>query len=444
MSSLSQRPLLLISLNEVNFDLVESYLRSDPHRFPSLKKLLALKSIRTTSENAYNLLEPWIQWASVYTGLGFEEHAIYRLGDIVGSTTPQIFELLEQQGLTVGAIAPMNAENRLKRPAYFIPDPWTKTRSDPSVWSKLLSAVISQGVNDNAVGRLTGFSVAVLCVATLRFLRFKSYPKFLGLVAKSLKKPWRRALALDLLLHEVHLGLLGLHNPDFSTVFLNAGAHVQHHYFFNALSIGGVVTNRNPLWYLSGDDDPIIEMLDLYDYIMRDYLGGADRELVVATGLTQKPYDRLKFYYRLQNHAGFLRLIGINFIEVHPRMTRDFVVEFGGELECADAERLLRSLYVEIDGLPLFGEMDNRGSTLFITLTYPNEITDASTFKFGGKTHALAPNVAFVAIKNGMHDSEGFAFFSSGVSKFAPPNLSHVKYLGKTLSDYFGISAAPK
>ena len=51
-------------------------------------------------------------------------------------------------------------------------------------------------------------------------------------------------------------------------------------------------------------------------------------ELIIATGLSQKPYDQNKFYYRLKDHKDFLNSLGIKFNVLTPRMTRDFHISF--------------------------------------------------------------------------------------------------------------------
>ena len=119
---------ILLELNEINFDFVEKYLKSGED-LPAFSNVLNKKIYKTSSENEYEHLEPWIQWVSAHTGKKFNEHKIFRLGDIVNSNELQIYEKLEQHGFSVGAISPMNTKNNLKNPAYFIPDPWTKTKS---------------------------------------------------------------------------------------------------------------------------------------------------------------------------------------------------------------------------------------------------------------------------------------------------------------------------
>lgn len=53
------------------------------------------------------------------------------------------------------------------------------------------------------------------------------------------------------------------------------------------------------------------------------------------------------------------------------------------------------------DGLPMF-EVDNRGDTLFATLSYPHDIPPE-----------YAADVVFVAIKNGRHNGIGY-FLDTG------------------------------
>ncbi len=440
MTKASKR-LILLELNEINFDIVEQYISLDGTPFRSLKKLLEGARIRTSCEKRYKELEPWIQWASVHTSRTYTEHGIYRLGDIVGSGIPQIFEQLEYAGYTVGAISAMNAENRLRRPAYFIPDPWTQTPSDSSWWSQSLAQAVSQAVNDNARAHISAKSALQVVLGFLRFARVGHYQKYLSLVAASHRKPWLKALVLDLLLHDVHWTLFNKKKPNFSTLFLNAGAHIQHHYFFNAEPIRKNSTKKNPTWYVAADEDPLSDVLGLYDMIVGEYLARTDTDVVLATGLAQKPYDRVKFYYRLNTHAVFLRKLGIVFSGLLPRMTRDFLIEFENTHQALAAQNVLANVRVDDEDAPLFGEIDNRGNSLFVTLTYAHEIKVSTNYYVGDLKHPLLPEVSFVAIKNGMHQEEGFAFFTPGVAKFAPADKAHVAELGKAIKNYFEVDS---
>ena len=433
--------LILLELNEINFDLVDKYVVADPAKFPALKKLLSEKNIRTSCEKQYEELEPWIQWVSVHTGKTYAEHRIFRLGDIVGSGVPQIFEQLEQAGYKVGAISAMNAENRLLQPAYFIPDPWTQTPTDSSLWSQSLGQAVSQAVNDNAKARITFKTALQVVLGLLRFARVGHYGKYMSLVLASRGKPWIKALVLDLLLHDVHWRMFNSKKPNFSTLFLNAGAHIQHHYFFNAEPLRKSLPNKNPTWYVSENEDPLADVLGLYDTIVGEYFARTDTDVILATGLSQKPYDRLKFYYRLNGHREFLRGLGITFSNVFPRMTRDFLIKFENNKQARAAQDILAGVLVVDDNVRLFGEIDNRGDSLFVSLTYPHEITTKTQYKVGDRKVALWPEVSFVAIKNGVHQEEGFAFFTPGVARHAPADKAHVAKLGSAIMSYFGVNS---
>lgn len=436
---MSNRPLIFLELNEINFDLVQPYLLSDPGRFPGFRKLLDCVNIHTKSEDKYEELEPWIQWASVHTGKSYAEHKLFRLGDIAGSDVPQFFEQLENAGVSIGGISPMNAENRLSNAAYFLPDPWTRTHTDDSWWSSRLGPAIAQAVNDNAQSKITMGSALYILLGLIRFGKFKHYPWYLKLAFQSIGASWRRALILDLFLHDLHISLFSSKKPLFSTLFLNAGAHIQHHYFHNSRFISAESDFRNPDWYISSKLDPFFEMLQVYDHIIEEYLAMDDCELIVATGLSQCPYDRVKFYYRLCDHSAFLTKVGVSFLEIQPRMTRDFLITFESAGQAEKAQNILKGLIISGKSEPLFGEIENRGDKLFVTLTYPDEIVLADVVKCGPITLKILNDVTFVAIKNGMHQSKGFAFFTSNVAKLCPSNESHVKELYSTVIKYFNI-----
>ena len=101
---------LLLELNEINFDAVVAYVNSGVF-LPGFQRLLESGIVTTCAEAEYDLLEPWIQWPSVHTGKTFGEHGVFRLGDFVNSSSDQFFEQLERAGFCVGAVSPMNASN---------------------------------------------------------------------------------------------------------------------------------------------------------------------------------------------------------------------------------------------------------------------------------------------------------------------------------------------
>lgn len=432
------RALTLLELNELNFDIVSRCVKQAPSEFPNFSCLLKTECRETSSESTYAKLEPWIQWVSAHTGLTADEHGVFRLGDAVNTEIPQLLGALERQGITVGGVSPMNMPNQLDRPAYFIPDPWTRTPTDGSTWSVKIWTAIAQAVNDNAQGRLSPNTVLWLGLAFVKFARWSRLGLYLSLALRSKGAPWRKALFLDLFLNDVHYALLKTHRPNFSVLFLNAGAHIQHHYLFNtkALETRPFV---NPAWYIAAEEDPFFEMLKVYDVILGDYLND-HRDLIAATGLTQVPYDRVKFYYRLKDHEIFLRRLGLAFKQALPRMTRDFLVECDSRDEADRAAKCLAGVRTLSDGVAIFDDIDHRGNSLFVTLTYPHEITPGFKVRtWDGQEFDLYEEVAFVAIKNGMHSGRGFSFFVGDVARQAPAAGAHIKALHNAILSHFGL-----
>ncbi len=442
--------LMLVQLNELSFDVVERYV--ERLGLKSFSALMRGHFITTQAEPEYELLEPWIQWPSVYNGQEAAEHGLMHLGDAIGHASPQIFETLEQRGVNVGCVAAFSAENRLQNPAYFIPDPWTVTPSDSSWWSRVLSAAISQMVNDNSQRRVTLRSLVHLSLGVMRFARPRHYDLYLRLAATARGAPWRKALFLDVLLHDMHWRLFHAKGAQFSTVFLNAGAHIQHHYLRNARAMpqSGAV---NPSNYVAAHLDPVAEMLSVYDRLMADYLtlqtlptstaaDSTHTAAIIATGLSQQAYDREKYYWRLRNHSQFLNTMGITHQRVLPRMSRDFLIEFNSPQDATRAERALSHLHVLPSGDALFGVIENRTDSVFTTLTYPHAIGAQDTVEGGAKRIRLAPEVALVALKNGMHRSQGHAYFSPDAAAFAPTDGAHVKHLHHSIRAFFNATAS--
>jgi hypothetical protein len=406
------QPVVLLELNEINFDFVRAYGRRG--LLPTLNGLIGRHGLsETSSETRHEDIEPWIQWVTAHTGLTLAEHGIFRLGDVVDHDIPQIWERLEAKGLKVGAVSPMNAKNRTRDAAFFMPDPWTRTEVTGSRLLRRLYGAIAQAVNDNASARVTPQSLIWLGLGTMRHARPANYARYAGYAAGARARPWSRACFLDLLLADIFVDALGRTRPQFASLFLNAGAHIQHHYMFSSGAYDGA--KRNPEWYIEPRHDPLLEVYALYDRITADILRARPgQRLMIATGLHQTPHEELTFYWRLRDHAAFLRTVGARFRAASPRMSRDFLVECASAEDARFTEDVLRSV-TALDGQILF-EVDNRGQDLFVTLAYPHEIQKGFEVRIGdGQVRDLSGDVVFVAVKNGEHDGIGY-FLDTGAA----------------------------
>lgn len=399
---------ILIGLNELNFEFINYYIEQG--LLPNFKAFFkAQPPIETKSEDDYKLLEPWIQWVSIHSGKTFDEHQIFRLGDIVDRPEiSQLFEDLEAKGLKVGAVSPFNAENRLKNPAFFVPDPWTKTSPTGNWIVKALARAVSQSVNDNSQDKLNIKSILSILLGLLIYVPVFRWIYYVKLFLKA-NKPGSKAVILDSLLSDVFIALWKKTIPDFSLLFLNSGAHIQHHYLFNSQAYQGEI--KNPNWYCEQGFDPLIQILKEYDITLGRLLKLKNTKIVVATGLHQQPHKHLTFYWRIKYLERFSQKIGVqNFTEILPRMSRDFLIKFSDKSDSKIAEKLLNSYYAKSDDQKIF-KIDNRGTSLFVELVYSNDIsnTDAIYSKTTNQVlEGFKSYVSFVAIKNGEHNGIGY------------------------------------
>ena len=410
MSNQVNQPLIAIELNEVNVRFVERYVENGLlHQF---RKLLCEHGYsETTSETTHEHIEPWIQWVSAHTGLTLAEHGVFRLGDIVYHDIPQIWEQLEKKGLRVGAISPMNAKCCLNSPAFFVPDPWTKTNIvAPSVLTRMYYA-IAVAVNQNAEGRMGAKTAIHLIAGALRVAAPRNYLAYMSYAARALREPWYRAIFLDRLMADLFVYCVCETKPHFASLFLNAAAHIQHHYMFSSAAYDG--PSRNPAWYIKRGKDPLLDVYRAYDGILQQIQArfpGA--RLMIATGLHQDPHSSVIYYWRLRNHAQFLRKIGVPFVRVEPRMSRDFLIVCDGPDQARAAEAVLNSAHGP-EGMPLF-EVDNRGDDLFAMLIYPHDVDKEFSYNVGNQAfQGLREDIAFVALKNGQHNGIGY-FLDTG------------------------------
>jgi hypothetical protein len=427
---------VLLGLNELNFDYIKFYI--DQGLLPNFKIIIdTQKPIETTSENDHKLLEPWIQWTSVHTGKTFEEHKVFRLGDIVDRPElSQIFEELESEGLSVGAVSPFNAANRLKEASFFIPDPWTITKISGNGIIKALYQAIHQSVNDNAQEKINLKSLFSLVLGLLLYVPLSRWTHYIKCLLNK-NRPGTKAIILDSLLADVFIKMWKNKIPDFSNLFLNAGAHIQHHYLFNSAAYKGSL--KNPDWYCDEDFDPFIKVLEEYDYVIGELIKLKNTKIIVATGLHQQPHKHVTFYWRLKEHEKFAQKIGvINFQEIIPRMSRDFLIKFENSAEANNVENLLNDFVLSRDSAKIF-EIDNRGTSLFVELIYPNNVLDTDSI-ISGKNNITVSEfkkyISFVAIKNGEHN--GIGYLTSNINLKSPKQIKLVEL--KTLIKKIALS----
>lgn len=416
----------VIQLNELNFDLVQRYIDRGED-LPTFRKLLS--DIKTTeSESNYHCLEPWIQWASFYTGKSYDSHKIFRLGEFGSYQGDTLLDLWNPDETV--CVSPMNLTQKGES-SVFIPDPWTNTKASGDLRIKWVYDAIRSFVNNNASGKVARSSYAKLGIGLLSILGVR---KMLDLAKASVNfsgERYRKAILLDRILFLLFTKLTSKRKNHRGILFLNAGAHIQHHYLQNSLAEFGEGA-KNPEWYLKTELDPFLEVVKEYEKILSEQLSKNTNTLIL-TALSQSAYPTPKLYWRLASHEQFLNHIGIPFETVNPRMSRDFQVEFATHEQLVSARGRLEQV-IDSAGNSVFGDFEENELTLFVTLNYPNDVKTNIFYLENTEVH-LQDFVDLVCIKNGEHRSLGFWYFNGVDSDIKPEKITYIWDFFKVLKE---------
>ena len=346
--------IFFIQINEINFEFIDEYIRQG--HLPTFKNLFDKHDyVETTSETEHHLANPWIQWPTVHTGMSYDEHKVFRLGDIVKTDHEMIYEALESKGVSVAALAAFNASNNTKNSKFFMPDPWTKTNFSGSKSLRRIFSALCQVTNDYAKNKISFQSYLDLVIGALVNANFKNLHKYMGETLSFIRgKSWFRAMICDRLLIDTYITQCKKHKPLFSTVFLNGGAHLQHHYLFSSSAYHG--DRKNPDWHVAENEDPLLDILKLYDDALKstlDYANSVDNgRVIIATGLHQNAHERETYYYRIDDHEALLKIIGIEYRSTYNLMTEDFVLCFENEELARQAEQKILNVHtIETDDI---------------------------------------------------------------------------------------------
>ena len=428
-----EKPLILLEFNEISMTILERYFQKG--YLKNFEKLLkSYPLIETFSENDYENLEPWIQWVTVHTGKDFDDHKIFRLGD-AQNQKENIWNEINKIGKKSMMISPMNALDPNLEDSIFIPDPWTKSSVKGGFFLKILHKSVSSIVNNNSNNRYKLVDLILFLISFVRFARVKNYFTYFKLIFNSRSKKWAKAILLDVLLSDVFIRQFSPKKFNFGSIFLNGAAHIQHHYFFSSKVYQGNQTN--PEWYCSEKFDPLLEVYEAYDKVLGEIFKKFNNcRIILLTALSQSPTKFPTYYWRLKNHDNFLKSLSINFKEVLPRMSRDFLINFSNSDDLEEAKNKLLNL--RLNNKKLF-EIDDRGNSLFVTLSF-SDLIDKNCKLVGADISSnikMHNSVSLVALKNGEHQSKGYlldSFIKSSEKKEIPLKevygniLSHFSY----------------
>jgi hypothetical protein len=419
---------LFLELNEFDADILAK--GAEQLNLPHLKRLCSMKRSETWTDDTYesDFLEPWVQWVSVHTGVPSSVHKIKHLGDVPHLNNPQFWEILSDQGISSGIWGPMNASRQeAKECRFFIPDPWTASEeAHPKELNRLLDPI--RYVSKNYLNR----SHLVFLRKIGGLLKLLSENGFIGMLLKELLRLPKTVLRhgmehfvfislADYLSTQLFLRYRKRYNPDFSLLFLNSLAHLQHHHW-HGMDFG----EKEPLSYGLRYMDRILALL---------FAALDEGEVFCATNaLSQKNTNEEKpwILYRQIDQAKFLKAIGIPFSRVEPHMTHDAHLFFANEADARRAKELLEAARIENVPLFLLEDYPDDSKKLFYRICFTDAVSSDVRFRIGDSSYRFFDLFQPIVQRTGKHIPQGTAFCSAG---HLPPRMKNDELLSHLVFD---------
>jgi hypothetical protein len=355
-----QASVILLEFNELTPSLVDAFIGKG--QLPNFKHLRDQSRVFVTDAQEdpapeKRLLNPWVQWVTVHTGVGAAAHGVRKLGEAAKLRQPSLTELLTDAGRRVLIFGTMNVRYGRGVDGCVLPDPWT---TDTEPHPKELAPFyrfIQKSVQDH-----TGDQDALSAVEYVAFLRFMlthglSASTVLAIARQLVaertgKYGWKRVAILDRLQWDVFRHYYRRLRPHFSTFFLNSTAHLQHKFW----------RNMDPEAFTikpSAQEQPELRNAVLFGYQQMDHLlgrfmrlAGSDTTLILCTALSQQPcllYEHSggKTFYRAHNIERVVEFAGVRERYTYaPVMSEEFHLTFDAEAAASAAAARLSALNV--------------------------------------------------------------------------------------------------
>jgi hypothetical protein len=409
---------ILLEFNELSPALIHRFMKAG--ELPNFDRLYHESHVYTTDaeETAPNL-EPWIQWVTVHSGLSFEEHGIFLLGDGHKLQHKCVWDILSDNNLRVWVCGSMNVRYDEPINGCVLPDPWAAdSRPYPdelTAWSTFAQRNVQEHTNERVPLSKSDYAKFIAFMVSHGLSLSTAAAIVRQLVAERVAKSerWRRATILDKLQWDVFRWYYRKLKPHFATFFLNSTAHFQHMYWRNM--------DPGPFKLKPTDDDQArYASAILYGYKEMDKivgsalaLAGRETMVILASALSQQPclvYEDSggKTFYRPRVFEDVLHFAGIaSPHRVAPVMSEQFHIHFDTEADAGSAAERLQAL--SVDGRPAMN-VEQRGSSVFAGCRIFEQLPQEALLTSGDAAQSAPFFSLFYqaeGIKSGMHHPEG-------------------------------------
>ncbi len=438
------RKVLLLEFNEINWTVIDELIKKQGAGFlPNF--------VRLREEGAWSrqdaverppLLDPWITWVTLHTGVTAAVHGASVLEqDAETISAKRIWHYVADAGRSVGVFGSISAYPPLPVRGFMVPGPFAP--SDDTFPARLQPVqAINRRYTQAHNKTTTAPSALELLVFGARLLslglRFSTCIRVARQLVRERISPetrWRRVSLQPLLNFDFFSKLYRTERPDFSTWHSNHAAHYMHHYW-RAWDDSGFTVKAPPK-----ERERYGKAVPFGYQVCDELLGRAFRMiddetvLVVASSMGQQPYvsdkyDQGKIVVRLKNMPALLELLGKDGIEdVVPTMVPQWNLVIPDPERRKVVRQQLEGITRIVSGVAEPGfAVAEVGQALTVTplglarMVAGIQYVLPKTGKRAESLHAMESLFATdtPTVKQGMHDVHGvLAFYGSGIKRGA-------------------------
>jgi hypothetical protein len=413
------RRIILLEFNELCPSLIHRFIGLG--QLPTFQRLHSQSLVYTTrAQERSPFLDPWIQWATVHTGLNYEDHQISKLneGHLCGAR--RIWDLVSEEGGTVWICGSMSTAYRHGFNGALIPDPWTTKVEPMPIHFRPYFEFVRKSVLDSTNERAPRSQRDLADFVRFMVTHGLSARTVAAVVKQILAEVrghhrWKRATILDLLQFDVFCHYWKRQRPAFSTLFLNSTAHFQHLHWremepelfqVQPTAAEAAAFRSAILFGYEKMDDLLARVLEMAD---------KQTTVVLATALSQQPclgYEHQggKAFYRPLDFEGLLAFAGVSgYTGVAPVMAHQFHIELESEDAARDGQERLTAL--RVDGHPAMS-VERKGRQIFAWCPITTDLGPTAVLQSeaGGRHlsrdfHSIFYKVE--GLKSGMHHPDG-------------------------------------
>jgi hypothetical protein len=430
------RKVLLVEFNEITWTVADRFIAEG--KMPNLARL---RSDGTTAApealERHPLLDPWVSWVTVHTGVDCTTHGAMVLEqDVSTIRAKRTWDYALEAGKSVGIWGSISAYPPRPVPGFMVPGPFAP---GPETYPPFLEPVQALNRKYTQVHHKnqepdTVLSMAKKGVELLRGgLSLETCSRIVQQLALEKVRPymhWKRVTLQPYLNFDFFSELYSKMRPDFATWHSNHAAHFQHHYWraWDDTGFPARATDEEKKKYGGAMEHGYRVVDDLLGRFMS--LADDDTVLVVASALGQKPYTHDlypegKICLKFKDVRQVLDLVGAKGVgDVVPVMDPQWNVRISDPTERARVRDALLAVRRENAPTPDAITVDEVGEILTITPRGIAKDDGSARYFFPTETgeRELAVGDLFRIYgdtpKEGMHDPTGLlVMYGPGIER---------------------------